>query len=161
MLVGILSDSHDNVPYLNKAVAIFNQRQVGHVFHAGDFVSAFTSKPFTNLKCGFTGVFGNNDGDKLFLKERFKNIGEIYDDVYEDIIDNKRIILFHRETLVEKLAESEKYDIIIYGHTHRVDLREGKPLIINPGECGGWITGKSTIAVLDTDKLKAEILELK
>jgi putative phosphoesterase len=161
MLIGILSDSHDNVPYLNKAVEIFNQKQVGHVLHAGDFVSAFTSKPFSNLKCKFAGVFGNNDGDKLLLKAGFKNIGEIYDDVYEDIIDNKKIILFHRETLVEEIAGSRKYDIIIYGHTHRVDLREGKPLIINPGECGGWISGKSTIAILDTEKMKAEIIELE
>ncbi len=161
MLIGILSDSHDNVPYLDKAVEIFNQRQVELVLHAGDFVSAFTSKPLSNLKCKFTGVFGNNDGDKLLLEDRFKNIGEIYDDVYEDIIDGKRMILFHRETLVEKLSKSGKYDIIIYGHTHRVDLQDGKPFIINPGECGGWITGKSTIAVLDTGKMKAEILTLK
>ncbi len=161
MLIGILSDSHDNVPYLNKAVEIFNQRQVRLVLHAGDFVSGFTSKPFSNLKCKFRGVFGNNDGDKLFLKDKFKNIGEIYEGIYEDVIDDKRIILFHRETLVEELAQSGKYDIIIYGHTHKVDLREGNPFIINPGECGGWITGKSTIAVLDTEKMKAEIIELK
>ncbi|MCK4904712.1 metallophosphoesterase [bacterium] len=161
MLLGILSDSHDNIPYLNKAIEIFNQRQVGRVLHAGDFVSAFTSKPFRNLKCKFTGVFGNNDGDKLLLEAEFKNIGKIYDDVYEDIIDKKKTILFHRETLVQKLAESGKYDIIIYGHTHKIDLKQGHTLIINPGECGGWITGNSTIAILDTEKMKAEIIRLE
>ncbi|MDD5454336.1 MAG: metallophosphoesterase [Candidatus Ratteibacteria bacterium] len=161
MLIGILSDSHDNVPYLNKAVGIFNQNQVSHVLHAGDFVSAFTAKPFVNLKCKFTGVFGNNDGDKLLLKDKFKDIGEIYDDVYEEIIDGRKVILFHRETLVEEVAKSKKYDIIIYGHTHKIDIREGDPLIVNPGECGGWLTGKSTVAVLDTEKMKAEIIELK
>ena len=66
-----------------------------------------------------------------------------------------------KESIIIADDEMVKYDIIIYGHTHKVDLKEGKPLIINPGECGGWITGSSTIAVLDTDKLKAEILELK
>lgn len=161
MLIGILSDSHDNVPYLDKAVEIFNKRQVGLVLHAGDFVSAFTSKPFFNLKCKFAGVFGNNDGDKLFLKDSFKGIGKIYDDIYEDTIDSKRIIMFHRNALVKEFTKSEKHDIVIYGHTHRVDLREGKPLIINPGECGGWLTGKSTIVILDTENMKAEIIELK
>ena len=160
MLIGILSDSHDNLPCLYKAVDIFNNRKTDLVLHAGDFVSPFTSKPLNNLKCKFTGVFGNNDGDKLFLKDRFKNIGEIYDNIYEDTIDNKKIILIHKETLVEKLAKSGEYDIIIYGHTHKIDLREGRPLIINPGECGGWL-GEPTVAVLDTKKLKVETLRLK
>ena len=161
MLVGILSDSHDNLTCLYKAVEIFNKRKVDLVLHAGDFVSPFTSRPLNNLKCKFVGVFGNNDGDKLLLKDRFKNIGEIYDDVYEDVVVDKRIILTHKENLIEKLAKSGEYDIIIYGHTHKADLREGRPLIINPGECGGWITGESTVAILDTEKLKAEILKLK
>ena len=161
MLIGILSDSHDNLSYLYKAVETFNGKKVNLVLHAGDFVSPFTSKPFNNLKCKFVGVFGNNDGDKLLLKDRFKSIGEIYDDVYEDVIDDNRIILIHKEKLVEKLAKSGEYDIIIYGHTHKADLREGKPLIINPGECGGWITQEATVAILDTEKLQAKILKLK
>lgn len=161
MLIGILADSHDNLPCLSKAVEIFNERKVNRVFHVGDFVSPFTSKPLNNLKCKLVGVFGNNDGDKLLLKDRLKGIGEIYGDTYEDTIDDKRIILVHKENLVEKLVKSGKYDIIIYGHTHKVDLREGRPLIINPGECGGWLTGEPTVAILDTEKLKVEILKLK
>ena len=161
MLIGILADSHDNLPYLYKAVEIFNKRKVNLVFHAGDFVSPFTSKPLNNLNCKFVGVFGNNDGDKLLLKDRFKSIGKIYDDVYKDVIDDKRIILMHGEKLVEKLAKSGEYEIIIYGHTHKVDLREKGPLILNPGECGGWLTGEPTAAILDTEKLKAKILKLK
>jgi putative phosphoesterase len=161
MLIGILADSHDNLPCLDKAVEIFNKRKVEQVLHAGDFISPFTAKPLSNLKCKLIGVFGNNDGDKLLLKERFKDIGEIYEDAYEDVIDKKRLILVHKEKLVEKLAKSGEYEIIIYGHTHKVDLREGRPLVINPGECGGWLTGEPTVAILDVEKLKAEILKLK
>ena len=161
MLIGILSDSHDNIPYLYKAVEIFNKRKVACVLHAGDFVSPFTSKPLSNLGCNFIGVFGNNDGDKLLLKDRFKDIGEIYDDIYEDVIEGKKIILIHKDTLVEKLAKSGKYDIIIYGHTHKANLKGNSPLIINPGECSGWITGEPTVAILDTEKLKAKIIKLK
>jgi len=51
--------------------------------------------------------------------------------------------------------------VIIYGHTHRTDLRKiGKTLIINPGECGGWLSGKSTIALLDLENLEAKIIKL-
>jgi putative phosphoesterase len=159
MLIGILSDSHDNLTLLYKAVEIFNKNKVRHVFHAGDFVSPFTAKPLSKLNCEFTGVFGNNDGDKLLLRDKFKDIGQIYEDAYEDEIDGKKIIMVHKDKFVEPLARSDKYEIIIYGHTHRIDLREGRPLIINPGECGGWLTGNSTAVILDTDKMETEILK--
>ena len=69
--------------------------------------------------------------------------------------------MLHKERLIDALVESQKYEVIIYGHTHRTDLRKiRKTIIINPGECGGWLTGKSTIALLDLDNLEAEIINL-
>jgi predicted phosphodiesterase len=38
--------------------------------------------------------------------------------------------------------------------------KRSKTLIVNPGEACGYLTGKSTVALLDTDKHKAEIIEL-
>jgi hypothetical protein len=69
--------------------------------------------------------------------------------------------MLHLEKLIDDLAESQKYEVIIYGHTHRTDLRKiGKTLIVNPGECGGWLSGKSTIALLDLENLEAKIIDL-
>ena len=69
--------------------------------------------------------------------------------------------MLHKEKLINALAESQKYEVIIYGHTHRTDLRKiGKTLIINPGECGGWLTGKSTITLLDLENLEPKIIDL-
>ncbi len=88
-------------------------------------------------------------------------IGELYPAPYNVNINNKNVIILHKEKLIDALAESQKYDIIIYGHTHRTDLRKiGKTLIINPGECSGWLTGKSTIALLNLESLEAKIIEL-
>jgi len=161
MKIGIISDTHDNLPQIKKAIEIFNREKVELVLHAGDFVSPFTVLEFKNLNCPLKGVFGNNDGDKLYLQEKFKGIGEIYPSPYETNIDHKNIIMLHKEKLIDALAESQKYEVIIYGHTHRTDLRKiGKTLIINPGECGGWLSGKSTIALLDLANLEAEIINL-
>ena len=161
MKIGIISDTHDNLPQIKKAVEIFNREKVGLILHAGDFVSPFTFLEFKNLNCPLKGVFGNNDGDKLYLQEKFKEIGEIYPAPYETNIDHKNIIMLHKEKLINALAESQKYDIIIYGHTHRTDLRKiRKTIIINPGECGGWLSGKSTIALLDLETLEAKIIKL-
>jgi len=161
MKIGIISDTHDNLSQIKKAVEIFNRGKVELVLHAGDFVSPFTALGFKNLNCPLYGVFGNNDGDKLYLQVKFKGIGEICPVPYEIDIDHRNIIMLHKEKLINNLAESQKYDVIIYGHTHRTDLRKiGKTLIINPGECGGWLTGKSTIALLDMETLEAKIVEL-
>ena len=161
MKIGIISDTHDNLPQIRKAVKVFNREKVELVLHAGDFVSPFTSLEFKNLNCPLKGVFGNNDGDKLYLQEKFKGIGELYPAPYNVNINSKNVIMLHKEKLIDALAESQKYDVIIYGHTHRSDLRKiGKTLIINPGECGGWLTGKSTIALLDLETLEAKVINL-
>lgn len=161
MKIGIIADTHDNLPQIKKAVEIFNQEKVELVLHAGDFVSPFTCLEFKNLNCPLKGVFGNNDGDKIYLQEKFKGIGELFPEPYKTNINHKNIIMLHIEKLIDALAESQKYEVIIYGHTHRTDLRKiGKTIIVNPGECGGWLTGKSTIALLDLEKLEAKIINL-
>jgi hypothetical protein len=161
MKIGIIADTHDNLPQIKKAVEIFNQEKVELVLHAGDFVSPFTCLEFKNLNCPLKGVFGNNDGDKIYLQEKFKGIGELFPEPYKTNINHKNIIMLHLEKLIDDLAESQKYEVIIYGHTHRTDLRKiGKTLIVNPGECGGWLSEKSTIALLDLEKLEAKIINL-
>lgn len=158
MLIGIISDSHDNISAIRKAVNIFNERKVDIVLHAGDFVAPFTAGEFGKLKMKLVGVFGNNDGDKQHLLERFKNIGEIHPEPFELELENKRICLVHQVSCLDK---KNNCDIIIYGHSHKVDIKKGKPLIINPGECGGWITGESTVAILDTHDLNTELITLE
>ena len=69
--------------------------------------------------------------------------------------------MFHKNDVIAELAKSQSYDVIIYGHTHHKDLyEEGKTTVINPGECGGWLTGKSTIAVLDSIDLNVRMINL-
>lgn len=67
----------------------------------------------------------------------------------------------HQPKFLKALIASGKYDLIIYGHTHKVDIREGQPLVINPGECGGWLTGRRTVAIVDLETMKVEIYDLQ
>jgi uncharacterized protein len=41
-LIGLISDSHDNLNAIRKAVEFFNRKEVKAVLHAGDLVSPFT-----------------------------------------------------------------------------------------------------------------------
>ena len=66
----------------------------------------------------------------------------------------------HAPDMLDALERSGAYDIIVYGHTHKLDVRGGETLVVNPGECGGWLTGRCTVAVLDTEYMEVEVREL-
>jgi len=161
MKLGIIADTHDNMPKIAHAVELFNREKVDLVLHAGDFVSPFTAREFKRLQAKLLGVFGNNDGDKLYLLERYRGIGELHEDYCELKLDGRRIALMHQPKFLETLIASKRYDLIVYGHTHELDLREGPPLVLNPGEAGGWLGGRATAAIVDLKTLKAEIVELR
>jgi putative phosphoesterase len=160
MKLGLISDTHENMTAIAKAVELFNREGVERVLHAGDIISPITAKEFVKLKMPLVAVFGNNDGEKLFLKERFQGIGEIHERKWEGEMGGKKFLLIHAPDMLDALEQSGAYDIIVYGHTHETVVRTGKTLVVNPGECCGWITGRCTVAILDTDHMTADIHEL-
>ncbi len=160
MIIGIISDTHDNLDKLKKAFDIFLERDVKHIIHAGDFTSPFTAKVLMEFKGGFTAVFGNNDGDKLLLSKVYQ--GNIYPQPHILTLNNKKIVIMHEPTVVEAVAESGHYDMVIYGHTHKALIKTVKnTLVVNPGEAGRWLYGKATIAVANLEDMSAEIIEIK
>lgn len=160
MLIGIMSDTHDNLIFVKKAIELFNNKKVEYVIHAGDFTSPFTLKLFKELKCKYVGIFGNNDGDKLLLLERAE--GKIHNQPYIFTLNNRKIVVMHEHQVADALADSGHYDLVIYGHTHKSDIRKVKnTLVVNPGEVGTWLYGKSTVALVDLNKMEGEIVELK
>ncbi len=162
MKIGIISDTHDNLGKIKHGVDFFNSSKVEVVLHAGDFVSPFTARVFGDLECKLIGVFGNNDGEKFGLRSAFEQfkIGEIYERHHELTLEKRRIIIMHYPTFIDILAESGKYDVIIYGHTHKVDIQRRKGLVINPGAGSGYLSGKATVGILDLDTLEIEIVEI-
>lgn len=161
MKIGVLSDTHDNVPRIEQAVDLFNARGVGHVVHAGDFISPFAIKPLKRLRCPVLAVFGNNDGERLGVAAQFAGIGEIHPNVGSARLADRSVAVVHYPELAEPLARSGEFDLVVYGHTHKIDeRREGTCLLLNPGEAGGWLSGRSTVAIVDLESLTCEILDL-
>lgn len=165
MLIGLIADTHDNLPLVDKAIKKLNEKNVELVLHAGDYVAPFVIPKFKELKARLIGVFGNNDGDRELLKKRFNEHEglEMRGNFAEIFIDGLRIALLHgnEEELLKALINSESFDVVVHGHTHKAETyQKGKTSIVNPGEVCSYLTGNSTIALLDTDKRKAEIVEL-
>jgi len=167
-----MSDTHDHLPLVDKAVKKLIDEKVEMVLHAGDYISPFVIPHFKPFKGKFIGVFGNNDGDHEFLKRRFAEFGlEIRGYFAEIQVDNIRIALLHGgepggppgpSELLKSLIAAECYDVIIHGHVHESKAyKKGKTLIINPGEVCGYLTEKPSVAVLDTKTLDAKIISLE
>ncbi len=160
MNLGIMSDSHDNLTMIRKAVQVFNEKAVDMVIHAGDFVAPFSIAPLDDLKCEYIGVFGNNDGEKFGLSKKSK--GRIFFPPYKLNLNEKKLLVLHEPYEIDSLTKSQIYDTIIYGHTHNhVIEKHEKTMVINPGECCGWLTGTSTIVILNIDKMEAELIYLQ
>jgi putative phosphoesterase len=165
MLIGLISDTHDNLPMVEKAVKRLNEEKVELALHAGDYVAPFVIPKFNALNCKLIGVFGNNDGDHELLKKRFSETSncEIRDRFAEIDIDGFKIALLHGDEaeLLNALINHGNFDAIVHGHSHaNVTRKNDKTLIVNPGETCGYLTGKPTIALLNTEMREARIIQL-
>ena len=159
-LIGLITDTHDNKHAIEKALVVFKNRQVGLVLHGGDYIAPFNARWMQGLQVPFVGVFGNNDGEKFGLRAQFEKLGPIHRPPYVHTWQGKRILMLHEPDEVEALSQSGMYDVIFYGHTHQLDVRKGKPLIVNPGEACGWTTGRETIGILNLETMDVEIIDL-
>ena len=169
LLIAVISDSHDHRDNILKAVSIINEKNVEALIHCGDYIAPFVKKWFDKLndsiKNQFFGVFGNNDGERLYLKQNLGQICVFPQKRYEHIIGlgGKRIYVSHmpKEETIDALANSGMFDIILSGHTHSMVNRKHKDvLILNPGELCGYLTEKPTFAIINTETMEAEIIEL-
>ncbi|MEW6357723.1 MAG: metallophosphoesterase [Planctomycetota bacterium] len=152
MRIGVMSDSHDNLPMIRKAIRLFTDEGVGAVLHAGDFIAPFAVKEIMKFKGTVAAVFGNNDGEK---KGILKLGLDVADPPRTVALGGRRILLCHARP-----EGAQGADVVVFGHTHDVAVEKGAPLLLNPGECGGWLSGRCTVALLDLASLDVEIKEL-
>jgi putative phosphoesterase len=164
MKIGVIADTHDNLPAIDKAVKRLNQEEVQLVLHAGDYVAGFAVLRLRPLEAKLIGIFGNNDGDHQLLEKRFREINaEIRGEFAEIVVEGVKIAMTHGDELelLKSLIGTESYDVIIHAHSHEARVyRKGKTLVINPGEVCGYLSGKSTVALLDTQNLSAKVVEI-
>jgi len=155
----IISDTHDNLHSIEKFVEEANRRKVTHVFHCGDVVSPFALLRLLKLEAEFHGVFGNNDGEWLLLSQR--SSGRLVKGPVELVVDGKKVAMMHEPFALEALLESQHYDFIFYGHTHKLDFRrQGKTLLVNPGDGSGYIAERPSAVFLDPETGQIDVYQI-
>ncbi|MBU4274610.1 metallophosphatase family protein [Patescibacteria group bacterium] len=151
MKIAIISDTHDNLTNIKKVVDWLNKEKINLLLHCGDINSQeATDEIKNNFKGEVKFVRGNADHNLKDLPEKI-----------EFEFGGKRISFTHYPGTAKELAQTAKYDLVFYGHTHRPwEERTGDCRMINPGEAAGQIY-KPTFAIYDTntDRLELKILE--
>lgn len=152
MKIAIISDVHDNRANLAKTLTFIKKEKIRTILCCGDLGSR---EILQFLQDNFSGrlerVSGNLDKDLDFVCLDQKEIR----------MDQKKIVLVHWPKKAKELAQSQKYDLIFYGHNHKPwQEKIGKTVLINPGNLAG-IFYKPTFAIYDTetDRLELKILE--
>ncbi len=154
--IGVISDTHDNLDKLRKAIALFNREKPELVVHCGDFVAQFVLKEMAALKMPVRAVYGNCDGDRTSLRQRAREFGyALHDGPYSFDVGGKRFVVTH-----QPLREPPDCDFYLHGHTHKPRHEGQGPVIVNPGEACGWLSGRATVALLDTGTGAVEFHDL-
>jgi len=160
-MIGVITDTHENVPAIEAAVKVLKEKKPGLVVHCGDIISPPVLEHFKGLPMLF--VYGNNDGEQQWLAEKMHehNFQSIeFEHEFEE--DSKRFFVCHghRKGILRLAIESQKYDYILTGHTHVLrDEKIGKTRIINVG-CLFKPQGKQNFYSIGFLDPKTDTLEL-
>jgi len=166
MKIAIISDSHDNLPNIEKAIRYINQQKIRIIIHCGDVCAPGVLREMLNL---FKGdkihlVKGNVDGDIEGIKNlEEKNPAKLKfsGQTGKLEIDGLSLVFCHDPYVAKKMAESQKYVFVFHGHTHKPWQETiGKTTIINPGTLAG-LFNKATFAIFDTETKKAQLILLE
>ncbi|MDD5290391.1 MAG: YfcE family phosphodiesterase [Patescibacteria group bacterium] len=163
MKIAIISDIHDNLTNLEKFLDWAKNNQIDEIFVCGDLCAPATLVKV--LAPGFAGkiriVFGNVC-DRDLEKEKADELKNIvhYGDLAEFNIGDIKVAMIHFPAKAKELAESGKYDMVFYGHTHRPWIEQvEKTVLANPGTLAGMFY-EATFAAWDTNNNKLELKRL-
>jgi len=156
MRLGIISDTHDNVEAIERAVAVFEREGCDTLVHCGDFIAPPVLPFFEGFEVH--GVLGNNDGELDGLEAGFRALGngsELHGRRAALEFDGVSVGALHGESRddVDDLAASGRYDLVCYGHHHERDERavEGCT-VLNPGAHFPTVPDEHrTVATYDTE----------
>ena len=158
--IGILSDTHEHVRIINKAVRLLKDRAPALVVHCGDIISPPVLEQFSGLPMKF--VYGNNDGERSGLQKKCAELGfDTIDDTLTFEFSGKRFFVNHgtRPSIIEDAASSGQYDYVLHGHTHEQrNEQRGTTRIINPGAL--FSADSYSIAFLTPESGEGEFVDI-
>jgi putative phosphoesterase len=158
--IGIISDTHEDVRMICKAVRVIKSRAPDLVVHCGDIISPPVLEHFAGLPLRL--VFGNNDGERSGLKKKCAELKFIeIDDTLVFTHGGKSFFVNHgtRSSVINTAVSSQEYDYVLHGHTHEArNELIGRTRVINPGAL--FSAESYSIAFLEPETGAVEFVEI-
>ncbi len=161
MKIAVISDIHDHLKELDKALQVIKQQQCESMIFCGDLCSPFVVPLLLSASLPIHGCFGNNDEDQGMIIENSKNninwwpLAKEYAEVEND---HQKIAFCHYPKLAKFLASTEQYAAVFHGHTHAAYQEKiGSTLLANPGAICGIQSGRpgqASFGIYDTNTNK-------
>ena len=155
MVLGVVSDTHNNLRNVERIVDIFNRVQVDRVVHTGDITQAKTLEAMARLEAPLVGVFGNNDLERPELEAACRTFRFDFAEGAREFDWASRSVLMVHDPLDIPPGD---HSVVLHGHNHRTVLeRSERGLVFNPGESAGHMAGHNRVGIVDLRTLDARI----
>jgi uncharacterized protein len=158
MKVGVVSDTHGDVPGAQRALRVLGAMGVDLVIHCGD-VGANVVPCFRDIPTHF--VPGNMDAvDQLRAAVTLPE-HQWHDPLGELELEGRRVAFLHGHDikLLRHTIYSNHWDLVCHGHTHVFSRAvEGKTLVLNPGALTR--TNRPSLAVVEFPPLEVTEIPL-
>jgi putative phosphoesterase len=163
MIIAVISDSHDNIWNLRRAVGVIRSEKAEMIIHCGDFVAPFMLKELEAAEIPVHGVFGNNDGDQFLLSKmaftELKNI-TLHGLIGQVDSGGFKVSFTHYGEVARGLAAAGDSNLVCYGHSHTFSEKKmEKSILLNPGEIMGK-EGSPGFCLVDTVTSEVKRIEL-
>lgn len=157
MKIAVLSDIHDHIWNLEKALGVIEQENCESIIYCGDFCAPFIPPYLIATGMPVYACFGNNDEDQGMIYEKSEGkikFWPLADEFGEIEIDSQKIAFCHYPKLGQLLAASNEYQAVFHGHTHKAYQKTiGNTVLANPGAVCGIISGRpgsASFGIYDT-----------
>ncbi len=163
MIIAIMSDSHDHIWNVRKALEVLRSQEADSIIHCGDLIAPFTLRELAHFDGPVHWVLGNNDGDPYMLTKisltELKNI-EPHGLIGRLRLDGVSIAVTHHEEIGLALAQAGGYDLVCCGHTHvHRQERINATTLLNPGDVMGK-DGPGSFCLFDTLSREIKLVKL-
>jgi hypothetical protein len=151
MRIAILSDTHDDLAALERAVRILQAEGIEILLHCGDLCGPAVVEALAPFDAWI--ARGNMDRHP----ELAPTVREVFGagklaDRHRLTLDGHSAALVHghREAELRRIIASNGHAYVFHGHTHRRrDQRIGRTRVINPGAVGGMPWQQRSFCILD------------
>lgn len=160
MKIGILSDSHDRIQPLRRALQTLDAAGAEVFIHCGDVGGLDALAEFAGRRAWF--VWGNTDDPAPAWRRPIEAWGLPWPEGPLDLqLDGKRIAVFHgHERDLHAVIDTAEHDYLLYGHTHQKDDRRwGRMRAVNPGALHR--VAVKTVALLDLETDDLRFIEIR